>query len=91
MNEVEERIPSERKPLSIQGRFSRQLDTLAVWWCYHFHPQPMFLVEDLSYYTCPTCGRKYATPWADLSKLDREIHYQVKQEYGNPERMRQAR
>lgn len=40
-----------------------KLDMLKLFICRTFHPLPEYHRGD-SYSTCPTCGRKYATPWA---------------------------
>lgn len=45
------------------GLFPKTTERLGVWWCRLMHAAPMWPMRGR--YTCRTCGRSYAVPWAE--------------------------
>lgn len=48
-------------------------DKMSVLFCVFSHLPPKYRRGD-SFYECPTCHRKYAIPWADMSKIDADTY-----------------
>ena len=48
-------------------------DKINVFFCVFSHLEPKYRRGD-SFYECPTCHRKYAVPWADVSNVDSDTY-----------------
>jgi hypothetical protein len=62
-------LPLPPKLLTWWGNIVYHVGTII---CHWFHYDPVYKVGD-QYATC-MCGRKYAMPWADPSKLEADVH-----------------
>jgi hypothetical protein len=51
-------------------------DKIAVYFCIFLHAKPTYRRGDQSY-VC-ACGRKYAVPWADMSKIGMNVYVPTK-------------
>lgn len=51
-------------------------EKLRIYFCIFFHTAPNYRRGD-HFYTC-NCGRKYALPWADVSKLPSDVYVPTK-------------
>ena len=58
------------KPLSW---FETVMENLSVRWCRFAHREPVYRRGD-QYSECPTCKRRYALPWADMSKVENNVY-----------------
>jgi hypothetical protein len=63
-------VPSVKKKMS---RFDVLKDKFYVHICRFMHREPNFRRGD-QYSVCPTCKRKYAIPFADVSKLPADVY-----------------
>jgi hypothetical protein len=52
-------------------------DKILVYICIFMHAKPKYRQGD-HFYICPACGRKYAVPWADMSKIESEVYVPIK-------------
>ena len=52
-------------------------DKIKVYICIFMHAKPSYRQGD-QYYTCPACNRKYALPWADMSKIETDVYVPAK-------------
>jgi len=69
-HDLDHPVPVLVKPTS---EFEDFLDMVGVLFCRFVHRAPNYRRGD-QYSQCPTCKRKYALPWADLSKVDSDTY-----------------
>jgi hypothetical protein len=71
---LDQPVPSlEKEPT----RFDESLDKLGVYLCRFLHREPHYERGD-QFSVCPTCKRKYAIPFADMSKLPAGVYVPTK-------------
>jgi len=57
-----------------QSTIERFLDGIAAWFCHSFHPADKLHIDYVKQHQlCTTCGKKFALPWADQSKLAADV------------------
>ena len=61
------------QPVTQLSWFGAMMDAVATAWCRFAHTDPKYRLGE-QYSQCPTCKRKYAIPWANLSKTSNDVY-----------------
>lgn len=64
----------ENAPQPEPGIWASWMEMLAVTFCRTLHVAPIY--DGGNHSTCPSCNKKYAVPWADLSKIETNVYVQ---------------
>lgn len=84
-----ERTEKEVRRPSRQSWLVPWWDRVGLWFCGWAHPVPRYEAGN-TFYICPHCLRKYATPWANPEKMDPGIYCQAVDEHRPTVRTKQA-
>jgi hypothetical protein len=69
---LDESLPFASLPPKPLSWWDNLIENLGVRFCQAFHRAPHYRRGD-QFYEC-ACGRKYALPWSDVSKLDTDVY-----------------
>ena len=69
---LDETLPVASLPPKTLTWWDKLTENVSVRFCQAFHKAPHYRRGD-QFYEC-ACGRKYALPWADASKLDSDVY-----------------
>jgi hypothetical protein len=69
---LDESLPKTTLPLKPLMQWEKVIENFGVYFCHTFHKAPHYRRGD-QFYEC-SCGRKFALPWADVSKLDSDVY-----------------
>jgi len=71
-----EAVPTVKPPPRPIGKLRKALDDIGVMICCVAHgPNNVIWQRDQHFVQCAVCKRKYALPWGDPKRMDREVYF----------------